>query len=139
MARPYEPRSRMLSTFSPLTWDDHLSSLLQALNNGYQVELPDIWLTSGNPWELRRDDVRFEIGFGGRVERRKQGNKEVTVWTPSERVSGRLTHATTSLGRVPLSLLNRQCFRVGIKETMCDVSSLLTGHCPGVRQPHPWF
>ncbi|GLC52978.1 Transcription factor [Pleodorina starrii] len=58
----------------------------QALKNGYQIEQPDIWLTSGNPWEVRRDDVKFEVGFGGRVERRKVNGKEVTVWTPSEKV-----------------------------------------------------
>ncbi|KAG2490821.1 hypothetical protein HYH03_010742 [Edaphochlamys debaryana] len=58
----------------------------QVLKNGYQAEQPDIWLTSGNPWEIRRDGLRFEVGFGGRVERKKDGNKEVTVWTPSEKV-----------------------------------------------------
>ncbi|KXZ54777.1 hypothetical protein GPECTOR_4g847 [Gonium pectorale] len=58
----------------------------QGLKNGYQVEMPDIWLTKGNPWEVRRDDVRFEVGFGGRVERRKVNGKEVSVWSPSERV-----------------------------------------------------
>ncbi|KAG2434907.1 hypothetical protein HYH02_012105 [Chlamydomonas schloesseri] len=58
----------------------------QGLKNGYQVEMPDIWLTKGNPWEVKRDDIKFEVGFGGRVERKKVNGKEMTVWTPSEKV-----------------------------------------------------
>ncbi|PNH00280.1 Glycogen phosphorylase 1, partial [Tetrabaena socialis] len=59
----------------------------QGLKDGCQTESPDIWLTKGNPWEIRRDDVHFSVGFGGRVERRKQGGKEVSVWIPSEKVT----------------------------------------------------
>lgn len=62
------------------------TQLVQALKNGYQQELPDIWLTNGNPWEVRRDDVRFEVGFGGRVDRRTEAGREVSVWAPSEKV-----------------------------------------------------
>lgn len=35
---------------------------------------------------LTRSSVCSQVGFGGRVERRKNGNKEVTVWNPSEKV-----------------------------------------------------
>jgi glycogen phosphorylase len=40
----------------------------QALDaGGRQRELPDIWLQDGNPWEVRRDGVRYAVGFGGAV------------------------------------------------------------------------
>jgi starch phosphorylase len=40
----------------------------QALTDGWQVELPEDWLSSGNPWEFERPEVTYTIGFGGRVE-----------------------------------------------------------------------
>lgn len=30
--------------------------------SGYQNEVPDIWLTDGNPWEVKRNDIRFKVG-----------------------------------------------------------------------------
>ena len=32
----------------------------QALIDGKQVELPDYWLTNGNPWEVERLDVMYK-------------------------------------------------------------------------------
>lgn len=58
----------------------------QGLAKGFQTESPDIWLTDGNPWEMKRDDVKFEVGFGGKVERKKEGDKEISVWIPEEKV-----------------------------------------------------
>ncbi len=40
----------------------------QKIVNGYQVELPDDWLTDGNPWEIERPE-RFTIQFYGNVRR----------------------------------------------------------------------
>ena len=40
----------------------------QIIQNGYQVEEPDNWLSRGNPWELRRPELARPIQFGGRVE-----------------------------------------------------------------------
>eukprot|EP00887_Chlorella_sp_A99_P002343 scaffold10.g2343.t1 len=51
----------------------------QALKDGYQVELPDYWLDKGNPWEIRRPEVRFRVGFYGSVG---GGGK----WAPGEEV-----------------------------------------------------
>lgn len=39
----------------------------QKIVDGYQVELPDAWLSNGNPWEVRRSDKAFEVTFGGEV------------------------------------------------------------------------
>ncbi len=41
----------------------------QIIQNGYQVEEPDNWLSRGNPWELRRPELARVIHFGGRVTR----------------------------------------------------------------------
>ena len=39
----------------------------QTIVNGSQVEVPDYWLTHGNPWEFARPEVTFRVQFGGRV------------------------------------------------------------------------
>lgn len=39
----------------------------QKFVDGYQVELPDSWLTSGNVWEVRKENKAVEVGFGGEV------------------------------------------------------------------------
>ncbi|PSC73274.1 glycosyltransferase family 35 [Micractinium conductrix] len=50
----------------------------QAVKDGLQVELPDYWLDAGNPWEIRRPETQFKVGFYGSLD----GDK----WTPSEEV-----------------------------------------------------
>lgn len=60
----------------------HYGMFKQLIKDGYQHEVPDIWLTEGNPWEVRRNDIRFEIGFGGSTET-KDGK---TTWVPGEKV-----------------------------------------------------
>ena len=48
--------------------------------DGKQIELPDKWIPEGgNPWEIRRSDVRFPVGFYGSVG--ADG-----VWSPAETV-----------------------------------------------------
>jgi starch phosphorylase len=39
----------------------------QKIVDGWQVELPEDWLSFGNPWEFERREVAYEIGFGGSV------------------------------------------------------------------------
>ncbi|MCU7914375.1 MAG: glycogen/starch/alpha-glucan phosphorylase [Candidatus Thiodiazotropha sp. (ex Gloverina cf. vestifex)] len=39
----------------------------QKIEDGQQVELPENWLTHGNPWEFPRPEVSYRIRFGGRV------------------------------------------------------------------------
>ena len=40
----------------------------QRINDGRQVEYPDHWLVSGNPWEFVRPEVKYTVQFGGRVD-----------------------------------------------------------------------
>ncbi|GAB2538947.1 glycogen/starch/alpha-glucan phosphorylase [Gracilibacillus alcaliphilus] len=39
----------------------------QRFVDGYQVELPDEWLRSGNIWEIRRDSKAVDVRIGGHV------------------------------------------------------------------------
>ena len=40
----------------------------QRIVDGQQIEQPDHWLVSGNPWEFPRPEVKYTIQFGGRLE-----------------------------------------------------------------------
>ncbi len=40
----------------------------QEIHNGWQVEVADQWLRPGNPWEIARPDVRFDVNIGGHTE-----------------------------------------------------------------------
>ncbi len=49
----------------------------QRLENGHQVEEPDVWLREGYPWEIERIERARTIKFGGRVERFKDSQGHV--------------------------------------------------------------
>ncbi|MBB2484117.1 glycogen/starch/alpha-glucan phosphorylase [Mitsuaria sp. WAJ17] len=53
----------------------------QGIQDGRQVESPDDWLRQGNPWELPRPELRYSVGFGGRVEVDASGARR---WVPTE-------------------------------------------------------
>jgi glycogen phosphorylase len=59
----------------------------QVIVNGWQHEYPEDWLSGGNPWEFRRPDVVYDIGFGGTVEA-VPGNTETGrhIWRPADKV-----------------------------------------------------
>ncbi len=40
----------------------------QLIDNGFQVEEPDHWLSESYPWEMRREEMFQRIPFGGRSE-----------------------------------------------------------------------
>ena len=56
----------------------------QKIVNGYQVELPDEWLSLGNPWEFERPEFTLKIKFYGKTLKRvdKNGNFRVD-WVDS--------------------------------------------------------
>ena len=41
----------------------------QTIVEGRQVEVPDYWLTHGNPWEFPRPEVCYRVQYGGHVVR----------------------------------------------------------------------
>ena len=60
----------------------------QTIQEGWQREFPETWLSSGNPWEFERPEVEYSIGFGGRVEEVTSPEGRVGhAWRPTERVS----------------------------------------------------
>ena len=60
----------------------------QVLKDGWQVELPEDWLSSGNPWEFERPEVTYTIGFGGTVESSENGDGVTRYrWDPAESVN----------------------------------------------------
>jgi starch phosphorylase len=59
----------------------------QQIRNGWQNEVPENWLASGNPWEFERPEVLYHIGFGGSVEQTEHGEGAPHyVWHPGETV-----------------------------------------------------
>jgi starch phosphorylase len=39
----------------------------QEIFQGWQAEIPDNWLSRGNPWEIPRFDVKYTVNFYGSV------------------------------------------------------------------------
>jgi starch phosphorylase len=59
----------------------------QEIVDGRQVEVPEDWLSHGNPWEFERREAAYEIGFGGTVEGREDWDGATKpTWKPAERV-----------------------------------------------------
>lgn len=59
----------------------------QDIQNGWQFEKPDNWLTYGNPWEILRRELSYRIQFGGRVELiEDQNGKKKFAWTNTDDV-----------------------------------------------------
>lgn len=48
----------------------------QQIENGWQVEKADYWLASGNPWDIFRRSLTFNVKFNGRVEQYQVDNGE---------------------------------------------------------------
>ena len=61
----------------------------QEFRNGYQVELPDAWMTYGTPWEIIRPEHTMEIELYGNVENvfDNRGNY-VPKWTGTKKLLG---------------------------------------------------
>ena len=61
----------------------------QAIRDGWQAELTDKWLRFGNPWEIVRSEVSFNVKFGGRTEyyQDEQG-RDRTRWVPERMIRG---------------------------------------------------
>jgi starch phosphorylase len=61
----------------------------QAIRDGWQVELTDKWLRFGNPWEIVRSEIVFNVKLGGRTERYIDSEGSLRVrWLPGKVVRG---------------------------------------------------
>ncbi|MGX6443133.1 glycogen/starch/alpha-glucan phosphorylase [Neobacillus sp. K501] len=59
----------------------------QKIVDGYQVELPEQWLRSGNVWEVRKADLAVKISFWGKVEGRTENGRLVFQHLNAETVT----------------------------------------------------
>ncbi|MGE0358786.1 MAG: glycogen/starch/alpha-glucan phosphorylase [Burkholderiales bacterium] len=60
----------------------------QAIKDGWQIELPENWLSSGNPWEFERPEVTYTVSFGGSVETIHDPDGTTRAkWQPAESVN----------------------------------------------------
>ena len=57
----------------------------QLINNGEQLETTDNWLRFGNPWEVRRPHIAYDVPIGGHTEKyTDERGKTRTRWIPHE-------------------------------------------------------
>ncbi len=70
----------------------------QTIQDGWQVEITDKWLRRGNPWEIARPEIAYDVPFGGRTEAStdEQGRYRVR-WIPETVVKG-IAYDTPVLG-----------------------------------------
>jgi len=61
----------------------------QRIRDGWQFEVTDKWLRFGNPWEIVRPELFFNIKFGGRTEHYTDPEGRYKVkWIPGFEVKG---------------------------------------------------
>jgi starch phosphorylase len=59
----------------------------QVITEGWQHEIPEDWLSFGNPWEFERPDISYPVRFGGHVELRGEPDGSIThIWHAAETV-----------------------------------------------------
>jgi starch phosphorylase len=83
-------------------------SFSQEIGNGWQVEITDKWLRPGNPWEIRRPEIIYNVNLGGRTESYYDEQDCFRVrWIPKFAIKG-IAHDTPVSGyRVPVTNLLR--------------------------------
>ena len=70
----------------------------QQIKDGWQVEITDKWLRKGNPWEIPRPEITFNIKLGGYTEHVTDNDGRYhVVWIPARQVKG-VAHDTPVLG-----------------------------------------
>ena len=70
----------------------------QEIHDGWQVEITDKWLRYGNPWEIPRPEVTYEVKFGGHIEHYTDDQDNYcTKWVPDLVVKG-VAYDTPILG-----------------------------------------
>jgi glycogen phosphorylase len=70
----------------------------QAIRDGWQVEDTDNWLRRGNPWEIGKRELNYEVKLGGHLQHYTDANgKFCTNWIPEFVVKG-VAYDTPILG-----------------------------------------
>ena len=58
----------------------------QVIENFEQKELPDYWLTKGNPWEIIKLNLQYKVRFYGYCKDEFRNGKKVRVWRGGQEV-----------------------------------------------------
>ena len=60
----------------------------QVIRDGWQEEITDKWLRFGNPWEIARPDIAYDVKFGGHIKTFSDQQGTFRVWVPDTEVKG---------------------------------------------------
>ncbi|ORC04464.1 glycogen phosphorylase [Mycobacterium persicum] len=61
----------------------------QEIHDGWQVEKTDNWLADGNPWEIAKPELSYQVGWGGRTESYTDERGRYRVrWIPQRAAKG---------------------------------------------------
>ncbi len=70
----------------------------QRIEDGWQVEVTDKWLRCGNPWEIARPEIAFDVKLGGHTETYTDTDgRHRVLWIPDRVVRG-VAYDTPILG-----------------------------------------
>ncbi|EQA46425.1 putative glycogen phosphorylase [Leptospira broomii serovar Hurstbridge str. 5399] len=59
----------------------------QKIEDGYQKEAPDNWLSQENPWEISRFDLSYPVHFYGSVAQKSlPDGRTKSIWAPGETI-----------------------------------------------------
>ena len=80
----------------------------QVIRDGWQAEMTDKWLRFGNPWEIVRSEITFDVKLGGRTDsyHDEEGRYRVR-WLPERMVKGVAYDTPVPGYRVPTTNLLR--------------------------------
>ena len=60
----------------------------QVIRNGWQEEITDKWLRFGNPWEIARPNIAYNVKFGGHIKTFSDQQGTFRVWVADTEVKG---------------------------------------------------
>ena len=70
----------------------------QVIRDGWQVEVTDKWLRFGNPWEINRPELAYDVNFGGHTETYTDDRGYSRIrWVPNVVIKG-VAYDTPILG-----------------------------------------
>ncbi|MDD4340018.1 MAG: glycogen/starch/alpha-glucan phosphorylase [Syntrophales bacterium] len=83
----------------------------QEIRDGWQEEVADQWLRKGNPWEVPRPEIAYDIPFGGRTERvRDAAGRDRIRWIPDRLIRG-VAYDTMITGYASPSVIMLRLFK----------------------------
>ncbi len=60
----------------------------QIIRDGWQIEITDKWLRLGNPWEIPRPEISFDLKLGGYTQTCEENGQLRVRWIPHRLVRG---------------------------------------------------